>query len=112
MRAPSIAPDGLPLAREDKQREESTIWIHTSILLPSCAHLFCRLFPRASCFLLNFRPPSTTMAAELLSSRFRTMGSLANLRRLMGWQAPGFEPRLKCGITSLANMELGDFVFF
>jgi hypothetical protein len=52
------------------------------------------------------------MAAELPSSRFRTMGSLASLRRLMGWQAPGFEPRLKHGIASLANMEPRDFIFF
>jgi hypothetical protein len=52
------------------------------------------------------------MAAELPSSWFRTMGSLTSLQRLMGWQAPGFEPRLKRRIASLANMELGDFVFF
>jgi hypothetical protein len=40
------------------------------------------------------------------------MGSLASLWRLMGWQALGFEPRLKHGIALLANMEPGDFVFF
>jgi hypothetical protein len=40
------------------------------------------------------------------------MGSLASLRRLMGWQAPGFVPRLKRGIALLANMEPGDFIFF
>jgi hypothetical protein len=90
---------------------ESTIQIHTSILLPSCVRLFCLLFSCASCFLFNLRPPSTTMAAELPSSRFRTTGSLASLRWLMGWQASGLEPRLKRGIASLANMETGDFVF-
>jgi hypothetical protein len=112
VRAPSVVLDGLSLAREDKQREESVIWIYTSILLPSCTRLFCLLFSRASCFLLNFQPPSTAMAIELPCLRFRMMGSPASLWQLMGWQAPGFEPKLKCGIASLANMELGDFVFF
>jgi hypothetical protein len=54
----------------------------------------------------------TTMAAELPSSRFRSSGSLASLRRLMGWQAPGFEHRLKHGVVSLANLAPGDFIFF
>jgi hypothetical protein len=35
-----------------------------------------------------------------------------SLRRLMGWQAPGFEHRLKCGVVLLANLAPGDFVFF
>jgi hypothetical protein len=30
----------------------------------------------------------------------------------MGWQAPGLAPKLKHGVSSLANMRLGDFVFF
>jgi hypothetical protein len=30
----------------------------------------------------------------------------------MGWQAPGFEHRLKRGVMPLANLEPGDFVFF
>jgi hypothetical protein len=30
----------------------------------------------------------------------------------MGWQAPGFEHRLKRGVVPLANLEPGDFVFF
>jgi hypothetical protein len=52
------------------------------------------------------------MAAELPSSRFRSFGSLAILRWLMGWQAPGFEHRLKRGVVPLANLAPGDFVFF
>jgi hypothetical protein len=52
------------------------------------------------------------MAAELPPSRFRSSGSLASLRRLMGWQAPGFEHRLKHGVVPLANLAPGDFVFF
>jgi hypothetical protein len=52
------------------------------------------------------------MAAELPPSRFKTTGSLASLRWLMGWQAPGFTPKLKHGVASLANMGPGNFVFF
>jgi hypothetical protein len=52
------------------------------------------------------------MAAELPSSRFRLSSSLASLRRLMGWQAPSFEHRLKHGVVPLANLAPGDFVFF
>jgi hypothetical protein len=52
------------------------------------------------------------MVAELQPLRFRSSGSLASLRRLMGWQAPGFKHRLKRGVVPLANLVLGDFVFF
>ena len=51
------------------------------------------------------------MAAELPPSRFRSSGSLASLRRLMGWQVLGFEHRLKRGVVPLANLAPGDFVF-
>jgi hypothetical protein len=73
-----------------------------------CTHLLCPLhfFPH------DLRPPSTAMAAELPPSRFKTMGSLASLRRLMGWQAPGLACKVKSGAASLANMRPGDFVFF
>jgi hypothetical protein len=52
------------------------------------------------------------MAAEIPPSRFKTTGSLASLRRLMGWQVPGLMCRVKSKAMSLANMRLGDFVFF
>jgi hypothetical protein len=52
------------------------------------------------------------MAAELPPSQFKMTGSLASLRRLMGWQAPGLACKVKSGAASLANMRLGDFVFF
>jgi hypothetical protein len=51
------------------------------------------------------------MVVELSPSRFRSSGSLASLRRLMGWQAPGFEHMLKRGVVPLANLAPGDFVF-
>jgi hypothetical protein len=52
------------------------------------------------------------MAAELPPSRFRTTGSLASMRWLIGWRAPGLASKLKYGVTSLANMGPGDFIFF
>jgi hypothetical protein len=52
------------------------------------------------------------MVAELPPSRFKATGSLASLRRLMGWQALGLTSKLKPRAASLANMRLGDFIFF
>jgi hypothetical protein len=52
------------------------------------------------------------MAAELPPSRFKTMGSLASLRWLMGWQAPSLTCKVKSGAASLANMRPGNFIFF
>jgi hypothetical protein len=52
------------------------------------------------------------MAAELPPSRFKTIGFLASLRWLMGWQAPDLTCKVKSGATSLANMRPGDFIFF
>jgi hypothetical protein len=65
-----------------------------------------------SWFLHSPRPSFTVMAAELPPSRFKMMGSLASLWRLMGWQAPGLTPKVKHGVASLANMRLGDFILF
>jgi hypothetical protein len=63
-------------------------------------------------FLRDLRPPSTVMAAELPPSWFKTTGSLASLRQLMGWQAPSLACKVKSGAVLLANMRPGDFVFF
>jgi hypothetical protein len=52
------------------------------------------------------------MAAELPPSRFKMMGSLASLWRLMGWQVPSLACKVKSGVASLANMRPGDFIFF
>jgi hypothetical protein len=52
------------------------------------------------------------MAAELPPSWFKTTGSLASLRQLMGWQAPSLACKVKSGAVLLANMRPGDFVFF
>jgi hypothetical protein len=88
---------------------ELSVQIHTPILLPF-AHI--SFVSCTSWFLHNLRPLSTAMAAELPPSRFETTGSLASLRQLMGWQAPGLTSKLKNGAASLANMRLGDFIFF
>jgi hypothetical protein len=82
--------------------------IHTPVLLPF--EPISLSF--ALVFLHNLRPPSTDMAAKLPPSRFKTTGSLASLRWLMGWQASGLACKVKSGAASLANMRLGDFVFF
>jgi hypothetical protein len=109
MWARSVVPDGLPLAGEDKQGMEPNIWIHTPIHLSfvSISFVLC-----TSWFLHNLWPPSPAMATELPPSRFKTTGFLATLLRLMGWQAPGLASKLKNGAVLLANMRLGDFVFF
>jgi hypothetical protein len=106
--AQSAAHDGLSLAGEDKQGMELSARIHTPVLLP-----FEPISsPFALVFLHNLRPPSTDMAAELPPSRFKMTGSLASLRWLMGWQASDLACKVKSGAASLANMRLGDFVFF
>jgi hypothetical protein len=43
------------------------------------------------------------MAVELPASRFKTMGSLASLRPLMGWQAPGLACKVKSGAASMSS---------
>jgi hypothetical protein len=75
----------------------------------------CLLRPSTLSFAIVFlhilRPPSTAIVVELPPSQFKTTGSLASLR-LMGWQVPGLTCKVKSGAASLANMRLGDFVFF
>jgi hypothetical protein len=79
------------------------------LLLPSALISFASY---TSWFLHSPRPSFTAMATELPPSWFKTTGSLASLRRLMGWQAPGPAPKLKHRAALLANMRSGDFVFF
>jgi hypothetical protein len=88
---------------------EPSVWIHTPILLPfaSTSSVSC-----TSWLSQNLCPPSIAMASRLPSPRFKTTGSLASLQRLMGWQAPSLASKLKSGTVSLANMRLGDFIFF
>jgi hypothetical protein len=106
--ARSVAPNGLPLAGEDKwgwNRAYGSIPLFSFLLYPSPSSF-------ALVFLHDLLSPSTAMAAELPPSRLKTTGTLASRRWLMGWQAPGLTCKVKSGATSLVNMRLGDFVFF
>jgi hypothetical protein len=73
---------------------------------------FAPCFPTLFAFFPTCAQHQPTMAAKFPPSRFRSSGSLASLRRLMGWQVPDFEHRLKRGVVPLANLAPGDFVFF
>jgi hypothetical protein len=88
---------------------EPSAWIRTPILLPFATITFVSCTSRLS---QNLCPPSTAMASKLPSPQFKTMGSLASLWWLMGWQAPGLTSKLKSGTASLATMIPGDFIFF
>jgi hypothetical protein len=83
---------------------------YESILLLPLALIYFASY--TSWFLHSPRPSLSAMAAELPPLRFKTMASLASLRWLMGWQAPGLAPKLKHGAASLGNMRPWDFIFF
>jgi hypothetical protein len=87
----------------DSQLSLSFHFVHVSFA--PCSPMLFAFFPTCD-------QRQSTMAAELPPSQFRSSGSLASLRRLMGWQAPGFEHRLKHGVVPPANLAPGDFVFF
>jgi hypothetical protein len=86
-------------------------WAYRSIL-PFSYLLLPSPLSFALVFFHDLQPLSTAMASELPPLRFKTTGSLASLRRLMGWQAPGLMCKVKSGAASLANMRSGDFVSF
>jgi hypothetical protein len=67
---------------------ESTRWIHTPILLPSCAHLFILFLPF---WASKFLPPIATMASHLPHSHLRTKANLVVLRRMLEWQSLGYD---------------------
>jgi hypothetical protein len=78
-------------------------WNHAyGSILPSSCLLHPSPLSSAFVFLRDLRPPSTSMAAELPPSRFKTTGSLASLRRLMGRQVPGLTCKVKSGAAVLA----------
>jgi hypothetical protein len=52
------------------------------------------------------------MASNLPRSCFRTLADLMVLLRVLGWQAPGYEDWLRCGVSSLSNLRPGKFIFF
>jgi hypothetical protein len=52
------------------------------------------------------------MASNLLSSRLQTEDDLRKLRRVLGWQSPGFDGKMRRGITPPTGMGPGNFVYF
>jgi hypothetical protein len=52
------------------------------------------------------------MAPNLPRSRLPAKDDLRRLRRLLGWQSPGFDGRLWCGTFQLINLQPGESVFF
>jgi hypothetical protein len=61
--------------------------------------------------LLNLRPSPMVMASDLPPSRYQTACDLRKPRKVIGWQSPGYDSKMRHGIVSLANMQPGDFVF-
>jgi hypothetical protein len=52
------------------------------------------------------------MASHLPHSRLRTKADLVVLRRVLGWQSPGYDSRVRCSAFPLTNLQPGEIVFF
>jgi hypothetical protein len=52
------------------------------------------------------------MVSKLPHSRFRSPADLVPLRRVLVWQAPGYEGWLCCIVGSPSNFRPGEFIFF
>jgi hypothetical protein len=52
------------------------------------------------------------MASTLPRSCLRTEDDLKRLRRLFGWQPPGFNGWMRDGTFMLVNLKIGEFVYF
>jgi hypothetical protein len=68
--------------------------------------------PSSSSHPLELWPPLTMMASTLPSSRFHWEDDLRKLRKVIGWQSPGFNGKLRCRIMSLSGMWSSNFVYF
>jgi hypothetical protein len=90
--APSTAHNAFPsVVRVDKGGEN----LVGGFTLPHCSFLrpnFSIFFLRSLSSLPPSRshPPLVAMASILSASRFRSESNLRKLRRLLGWQSPGF----------------------
>jgi hypothetical protein len=83
------------------------------------APLFLFLVPKLFRFLpphLRSPPPSRShpslvaMASILSAYRFRSESDLWKLRRLLRWQSPGFDGRVRCGAVPLRDLWFGEFI--
>jgi hypothetical protein len=52
------------------------------------------------------------MASNLPRSCFRSLANHLLLRRVLKWQASGYDSWLWCGVLPLTNLRLGEFIFF
>jgi hypothetical protein len=52
------------------------------------------------------------MVSALSSSRLRTPENLRKLRKSIGWQAVGYEDKVRCGIALLIGLRTDEFVYF
>jgi hypothetical protein len=60
----------------------------------------------------QFWSPIVVMASNLPHSLLRMEDDLRRLRRLLGWQLPGFDRWMQHGTYPLVNLQPGEFVFF
>jgi hypothetical protein len=72
----------------------------------------CLLAPILLVLSASFLPPLAAMVSNLPRSRFRTPADLVALRRVLGWQAPGYEDWRHSGVAPPSNLWLGVFIFF
>jgi hypothetical protein len=82
-------------------------------------YAFLAPFSLDSCFLLSSilpllpilrPPPLAAMASNLPTSRYQSENDLRALRKVIGWQSPRYDSRMRHGMLSLAQP--GDFVYF
>jgi hypothetical protein len=52
------------------------------------------------------------MVSYLSSSRLHTESDLKKLRQLIGWQSLRYDRKMQHGVTPLASMWPGDFIYF
>jgi hypothetical protein len=52
------------------------------------------------------------MESNLPSSCLRKEDDLRKLRRVLGWQSPGFDGWMQCGILPLIDLQPREFIFF
>jgi hypothetical protein len=83
--------------------------IYTSLTPISLA--FYSLLSSAPPLLLNHCPsPPVVTASSLPPLRYRSENDLRVMRKAIGWQSPGYDPKMRRRMLSLAHPD--DFVYF
>jgi hypothetical protein len=72
----------------------------------------CLLTPILLNLSAAFLPPLAAMASNLPRTRLHSPTDLVVLRRVLGWQASGYDNWLRCGVLLLTNLWSREFVFF